>query len=86
MSEGAPEGCSDGIIDGVSEGPSSGGSPACTDVTVLEYNITREAKGGVLENRVAAGLPGKFAYNMPYTTDAVRLILLSKYGGLGWML
>lgn len=51
-------------------------------VTVLEYNMTREASDTVLEDRVAVGLPGKLAYNMAYTTDAVRLILLYKYGGL----
>jgi hypothetical protein len=51
-------------------------------VTVLEYNMTVQASDTVLKDRVAGGLPRELAYDPAYTTDAVRLILLYKYGGL----
>lgn len=51
-------------------------------VTVLEYNMTEQVSDTVLKDRVAAGLPRELAYDPAYTTDAVRLILLYKYGGL----
>jgi Glycosyltransferase sugar-binding region containing DXD motif len=57
--------------------------PKCPrQIQVLPFNVTREAENTPLQSRIQEGLPGKLASDISYTTDAYRLILLYKYGGM----